>query len=111
MHPNPNVVYEYLDHFCRGNIDGVESTLADEFRLRGPLFEFDSRDAYIQSLRDSPLEKASYRVLEISQGDDTVSVFYEYRKPSGSNVVAQFFRIRRNKIVDTLLVFDRGAVA
>ena len=108
---NPTVVDEYLDHFCRGDIDGVESTLADEFHLRGPLFEFDSREAYIQSLRDSPLEKASYRLLEISQGDDTVSVFYEYRKSSSSNLVAQFFRIKENKIVDTLLVFDRSAVA
>lgn len=61
---NPTVVDEYLDHFCSGNIDGVESTLAHGFRLRGPLFEFDSREAYIQSLRDNPLEKASYRILE-----------------------------------------------
>ena len=108
---NRTVVDEYLDHFCGGNIDGVESTLDEGFRLRGPLFEFDSREAYIQSLRDGPLEKASYRILESSHGDGTVSVFYEYRKSSGSNVVAQFFRIRENMIVETLLVFDRAAGA
>lgn len=104
------VVNEYLDHFCDANIDGVASTLAERFRLRGPLFEFDSREAYIQSLRENPLERASYRILATSQDDDTVSVFYEYTKASGSNVIAQFFRIRENKIVETLLVFDRRAV-
>ena len=108
---NLAVVHQYLDHFCDGNVDGVESTLAEGFRLRGPLFEFNSREAYIQSLRDGPLEKASYRILETSQGDDTVSVFYEYKKSSSTMVVAQFFRISENKIVETLLVFDRGAVA
>ena len=108
---NRTVVDEYLDYFCGANIDGVESTLADTFCLRGPLFEFDSREAYIQSLRDNPLEKASYRILATTQADDTVSVFYEYTKSSSSNVIAQFFRIKENKIVETLLVFDRGAVA
>lgn len=108
---NRSIVDEYLDHFCDGNIDGVESTLAVDFRLRGPLFKFDSREAYIQSLRDEPLEKATYRILQTSQGDGTVSVFYEYTKSSGSNVIAQFFRIKEDLIVETLLVFDRGAVA
>ena len=105
------VVDKYLEHFCSGNVDGVESTLAEGFRLRGPLFKFDSREAYIQSLREGPLEKASCRILATTQGDDTASVFYEYKKSSGSNVVAQFFRIKENKIVETLLVFDRGGVA
>ena len=107
---NRTIVNEYLDHFCDANIDGVASTLAERFRLRGPLFEFDSREAYIQSLRENPLERASYRILATSQDDDTVSVFYEYTKASGSNVIAQFFRTRENKIVETLLVFDRRAV-
>lgn len=105
------IVDEYLDYFCRGNIDGIESTLAEDFNLRGPLFEFGSRDAYIRSLRETTLDVASIRIIEFIQDDDRIAVFYEYEKPSGSNTVAQLFRIRENVIVETLLVFDGGSVA
>ena len=105
------VVAEYLAHFCSGNIDGIESTLAEDFHLVGPLFEFNSREAYVQSLRDSPPEIASHSIMRVSHDDDTVSVFYEYRKPAESIMVAQFFRVRENKIVETMLVFDRDSVA
>ncbi len=103
------VVNDYLECFCSGDVDGVAATLGDEFRLRGPLFEFDSREEYLQSLRDDALEKVPYSVLESTAGDDTVSVIYEYQKTSGSITIAQFFRLKNEKIVETMLVFDAGA--
>ena len=90
---NRDVAVKYLDHFCKGDVQGVEATLAKGFHLKGPLFEFESRGAYIASLSDNPLEPATYRILAVTEGDETVSVYYTYDKPSGSNIIAQLFRL------------------
>jgi len=107
---NRDIALEYLNQFCKGNIDGVEATLASDFHLKGPLFEFNSRGAYIASLRENPPDPAVYKMLDMSDGENTVSVFYSYEKSTGSNIIAQLFRFNGGKICETLLVFDRAGV-
>ena len=108
---NRDIVLEYLRCFCSGDIPGVEAVLASEFRLAGPLFKFDSRDGYVESLKQDPPEPSRYEVIDIAESDAGISVFYEYKKESGEITIAQFFKLREGKISEMLLAFDTKDVS
>ena len=103
---NRDIAVEYLDQFCTGDVQGIEATLAPDFHLKGPLFEFHTRREYIEALTKNPPEPASYEVLDIAGGHGTVSVYYSYIKSTGSTIIAQLFRFSDGRISETLLVFD-----
>ncbi len=108
---NRDIVLEYLTCFCKGDISGVEAVLASDFQLTGPLYTFKSRDEYIQSLRDNPPKPSRYEILEIAESEVGISIFYEYHKPSGRLTIAQFFKLRKGKIGEILLVFDTKSIS
>ena len=101
---------DYLTAFCSNDVSGVEATLGPEFELVGPLFTFESKQDYLSSLANSPAERARFDLIDVLESKSTVSVFYDYRKPSGTVTVAQLFWLRDSKIVKTLLVFDTTRV-
>ena len=103
---NRDIVLEYLKCFCEGDISGVEAVLALNLQLTGPLYTFKSRDEYIQSLKEDPPKPSRYRILEIAESETGISVFYEYNELSGCLTIAQFFKLRGEKILEILLVFD-----
>ena len=103
---NRDVAVTFLRCFCDGDIDGVAATLSDDFSLEGPLFRFDSRDAYLARLKKDPPEPCPFRVISISETADTVAVFYDYEKRSGTVTIAQLFKLDGDKIVEIRLVFD-----
>ena len=78
----------------------------DDLQFNGPLYQFSSRDTYLDSLRDDPLEKCSHQVLSITENDDSVSVYYNYEKSERVITIAQLFRFKNGKISELLLVFD-----
>jgi len=108
---NKDLAIEFVKRFCAGDIDGLESLLADDARLKGPLHQFASRDDYLDALRRDPPEKGGYRLLSVAESDESVSVFYEYRKASGAMTVAQLFGFRGRRISEILVVFDGRALA
>ena len=97
---------EFVELFCAGNVDGLSSLLAPDLVFRGPFHEFDSREAYLQSLFDDPPESTTFRLISLTEADDSVAVFYEYEKDAGSLPIAQWFRFRDAAICETLVVFD-----
>jgi len=107
---NRDVALEYVCAFCRGDISGVEATLGEEFTLKGPLFEFDSKSDYIASLRAGGLEPGKSEILGIADDNNSVAVFYSYKKASATMNVAQLFWFTDLRISKTLLVFDPGSV-
>ena len=102
---NRLLVLGFLDRLCAGDIDSLGPLLADDFHLKGPLYEFASRDAYIAALRQDGLDPAGLNVLNVTQDGAHVSVSYEYRKPIVTLTVEQQFTVRANRIVDTQLDF------
>ena len=40
----------FVECFCKADIEGIYSLLSMQFNLKGPLFEFDSKQDYIDSL-------------------------------------------------------------
>ena len=103
---NKELAIEFVKRFCAGDVEGLAPLLADELRLEGPLFQFDSCDAYLDSLRQDQLEKGSFRLLSVAESDDGVSIFYEYGKSEGAMTIAQLFKFKDQKIGEILLVFD-----
>lgn len=55
-------------------------------------------------------EPAWYEFFGVIDGPDAVSIYNSYRKPSGSNTVAQPFKSSGGTISEILLVFDTGVM-
>ena len=103
---NREVAMEFLRCFCSGDVAGLARLLADDLQFKGPYHQFRSSSAYLESLRSDPPEKTSYRVLSVTQGDDSVSIYWDYQKHDRTVTIAQLFRFRKQAISEILLVFD-----
>ncbi|MEQ8694615.1 MAG: nuclear transport factor 2 family protein [Gammaproteobacteria bacterium] len=103
------VVIDYLTAFCNNDVAGVGATLADDFVLDGPLFKFKSKQDYLAALADDSELKSRFEIIELLEEENTVSVYYDYIKPSGKVTVSQLFWFKNAKIRKTLLVFDGGS--
>lgn len=103
---NREVALEFLRCFCAPDIDGLAPLLARDLKFTGTLYSYDSAADYLDGLRRDPPQSCGYRVLSITEGPDSVAVFYEYQKPGRAVTIAQFFRLRDAKIVEMRVVFD-----
>ena len=92
------VALSFLKCFCGGNIDGLVHLLDEQLQVDGPLQQFRTRAEYLGGLRADPPEPCDYQVLSVTEGEDDVAVFYDYRIPVGLTV-AQWFRFRDHLIV------------
>ena len=103
---NHEIVMQYMDCYCAGDIDGIEPLLAGELVFSGPLHTFESARQYLDSLRADPPEKSHDEILSVTESDDTVALFYVYHKPDRARLIAQMFKSSAEKITAMLLVFD-----
>ncbi len=103
---NREIAMEFLRCFCAGDVAGLVPLFAEDLRFKGPYHQFFSSAAYLESLKSDPPEKSSYRVLSVSEGNDSVSVFWDYEKNDRTVTIAQLFRFRDQAISEILLVFD-----
>jgi len=103
---NRDIALEFLRCFCAVDLAGLAPLLAKDLRLRGPLYRFDSRDSYLDSLKDDPPEECTYRVLSVTESKDCVSLYYDYDKRDRTITIAQLFRFENQRICEMLLVFD-----
>jgi hypothetical protein len=97
---------QYLRFFCAGDIEGIEKLLSPDLSFNGPLHQFSSSESYIRSLYQDPPGHSSFTVLSVSEGENTVVVFYEYKKPDNTLLIAQHFKLRQDKICEIVLIFD-----
>ena len=97
---------EYLRCFCAGDVDGLAPLLAADLRFAGTFHNSGSAAEYLDSLRNDPPEKCDFKVLSVTENEDSVAVFYEYQKPDRVLQLAQLFRIEDGQIKDILLIFD-----
>lgn len=97
----------YMDVVFAGkNMDALNELLADEFTFKGPFYEFDSADAYIQSLRSDPPQDFQYETIQSFETESCACLVYQFSKPGISVPMAQIFEISNNKISKILLIFD-----
>ncbi len=103
---NREVAMEFLRCFCAGDVNGLTVSLAEDLQFKGPFYQFSSRDAYVDVLKNDPPEPCGYQVLSITESGDSVSIFYDYEKRDGAVTIAQLFKFRHHKIHEIFLVFD-----
>ncbi len=103
---NRDVTMEFLRCFCAGDINGLVPLLAEDLQFTGPFHHLSSSDAYLDSLKNDPPEKCGYRVLNVMESGDSVSIYYDYEKSDGAITIAQLFTFKNQKIREILLVFD-----
>ena len=103
---NREVVLEYLRCFCGGDVDGLEPLIAPGLSFKGTLNTYHSGTEYLDSLRSDPPNRCEYKVLSITENEDSIAVFYDYEKPDQVVRIAQLFKIRDQRIREVLLVFD-----
>ena len=103
---NREVAIEFTRCFCGGDVDGLARLLVDDLRFKGPYHQFGSSAAYLAAVRADPPEESSYRVHSVTEGQEEVSVYWEYQKRDGALTLAQLFGFRDGLISEILLVFD-----
>ena len=107
MKNNLHIANQYMEIFFSGeNLDRLRDLLGDNFHFKGPLFEFDSADAYVKSLKDSPPKNFNYKILHRYDAKDSVCFIYAFSKPGISTHMIQRFAFKNQKITDILLIFD-----
>ena len=101
-----DVVLEYLKAFCSADLNRLKAVLADKFHLKGPFFEFHSREDYISSLEGNLVPNCTFEIIRLMEEGEDVSVFYHYIKPNTTVHVAQLFRFKNSKVSEAVLIFD-----
>lgn len=97
----------FIESFCKADLRGISSLLTLNFHLKGPLFEFDSKQAYISSLEGNLEADANSKILSVVGHENEAAAFFIYK----GNTIAQLFLCREGKIYETLLVFDTEKAA
>jgi hypothetical protein len=98
---------KYMDCvFSNANVEALRDLLTDEFTFKGPFYEFDSADAYIQSLQSDPPQGFEYEMIQSFETELHACLVYHFSKPGVSAPMAQIFEISNDKISKILLIFD-----
>ncbi len=100
------IALQFIDRFCRGEVDALRELLVPDLQFTGPLFLFHSRDDYLQALRDDPPAPSTYKIINVTEGDEAVAVFYTLEKPGTPLHIAQLFRFHARLISEIHLIFD-----
>lgn len=103
---NRDVALQFLSSFCAGDVNALAPLLTEDLRFSGPFYQFNSSESYLEVLRDGPLEPSGYRLISVTDGENRVSVYYDYEKSDATITIAQLFTFRDQKISEILLVFD-----
>ena len=97
----------FVECFCKADIEGIDSLLAKEFNLKGPLFEFYSKQDYINSLKGNLEADLEAEILSVIGDANEAAVFYKYK----GELISQLFRCNEGGIYETVLVFDAKNIA
>jgi len=108
MNPTPlDLATRYLEIFYSGkNLETLSDILSENFKFEGPLFQCDSREAYIESLKSEPPIDFTYSVKHSFENESSACIIYQFSKANISTPMAQHFKVVDGKISHILLIFD-----
>ena len=75
-------------------IENMRDVLADDLDFRGPLYEFKTADAYLESLKESPPENMEYEILKTYSDSSSCCLIYRFRKNGLEILMSQIFEPR-----------------
>lgn len=98
---------KYMDILYSGkDIEMLRNILSEELIFKGPFFEFDTAEDYINSLKSDPPIGFKYELLYTFEESSVVCLIYQFSKPGIQTPMTQLFEFREDKICKTLLIFD-----
>ncbi len=101
---------KYMEVFYSGeSLDDLHQLFANEFSFKGPFYEFDTAEAYIESLKLNPPKDFNYKIIESYEKEESACLVYQFSKPGVSTLMAQMFEVTNEKISTILLVFDTAS--
>ena len=101
---------KYMDYiFKSGDFEGLERLLADDLQFRGPLYNFDTANDYVNSLRADPPLGFDYEIIRTYVDNSSACLVYKFSKPGVTTTMVQTFETDNKKIKSILLVFDTSA--
>src|SRR5262245_34791840 len=103
-----HVVERYQRAFGSGDAQTARSLLADDLHFKGPFEEFDSADAYMQSVARLAQIVTGTDVLKVlAEGDDVVTIYdLHTNTPAGTSNVAEWATVKNGKIAEIRVFFD-----
>lgn len=96
----------FIECFCRADLNGIDALLSPSFHLEGPLYVFDSKQAYIKSLEGNLEADPDAEIISVISNENHAAAFFRYK----GNMIGQMFWCREGKLDRTLLVFDTHQV-
>ncbi len=100
---------KYMEIFFSGeNIEELRHLFAEDLTFRGPLYEFNSAQDYIHSLKLDPPREFTYEIIGSFENSSSARLVYRFTKPGVSTLMAQLFEVSDDKINKIVLVFDTG---
>ena len=104
------LVFKYMEIFFSGeNIEELSHLFAKDFTFRGPLYEFNSAQDYINSLKSDPSRGFAYEIIGSFENRSSARLVYRLTNPGVSTLMAQLFEVSDDKISKIVLVFDTDA--
>lgn len=104
-----DLALKYMNIFYSStDITALRPLLADNLVFEGPLFQFDSAEAYLDSLKGDDRAGLSYELIQSFAQESSACVIYQFSKPGISVPMAQLFEIEEEKISKIVLIFDTG---
>jgi len=101
---------KYMEILFYGKeLDDLHQIFASDLLFSGPLFEFDTAEAYIDSLKSDPPSGFKYSILQSYENESSACLIYQFSKPGISVPMAQMFEVSNEKISRIILIFDKGA--
>jgi ketosteroid isomerase-like protein len=100
------VVGRYNEAMGAGDFATARSLLADDLRFVGPIEEFRSADAYLESLAKlGQIVTGMQPQAVVASGDDVVTI-YTLKTTVTDSPVAEWARVKDGKIVEIRVYFD-----
>ena len=102
------IVQRYHDAFGRGDVQEARSLLADDLHFKGPIDEFHNADDYLASLGKLAQIVVGIDVQKVlADGDDVVTIYDLHTStPAGTSAIAEWARVRSDKIAEIRVYFD-----
>lgn len=101
---------KYMDCvFKTGDLEELRSILSDELQFKGPFFNYNTADDYVNSLRNDPPKNFDYKILNSYADNSSACLIYRFSKPGVSTTMSQTFEALDGKISSILLIFDTRA--
>ena len=95
--------------FTGTDLDDLYQLFTIDLSFKGPLYEFDTAEAYIKSLKSDPPTDFEFTMINSFETESSACLIYHFSKPGVSCPMAQLFEISSGKISKILLMFDTGA--